>query len=670
MSRRMAETGVGRIIDNKYEILTSIGRGGMSYVWLCRDKRLNKMWAVKEFRPSAISSQSAANRQGILDEANFIKRLDHPAIPRVVDIIDTGSSIFVVMDFIDGTALNKVLRQQDEPFEQERVIEWGIQLCDVLQYLHEGPPPDGYPVVYRDMKPSNIMLRGDDTVKLIDFGISMELLPSGPSDARVIGTGGYGAPEQVDREIHKSVPVDTRADIYALGTTLYSLVTGHVPRARTDETGKKAVDFEMRPIREWDGQLSEGLEHIIQRATEQDPANRYQTAAEMRYDLEHYQELTQEYRAVQKRKVDGFRNRLIATLIALVAGIACLVISFVVRSFSYDSLVHEASLADATEQNMDLDKSEGSGLITLVADPSPAEELYTRAIEVSPDRMDTYFDLLDAYEKDDIFTTTESKRWMSIWQQYGRDLETNPQYNKLCYNVGIMYLVYYDYANANAYAKYESGGGSESFGAASGQAAIENMTQALRWFEDVVAHPEPVISDVPSDQDTGESYDLYQIELDSASHYVKLGTFYNKVAKANREGGEVLGSYREFWDTLEQMLIGTDEEPPSIESATNIVKLKMCQVAFESISSSTYLTGFRDAGVTKEQTTKLLDAVMAYSRELEDFARLSDAATPMFEEVDKGEADARANIARIYDDRWEQVRKQASKDGEGKEATS
>lgn len=666
----MAQEGVGRIIDNKYEILTLIGRGGMSYVWLCRDKRLNKMWAVKEFRPSSISSQSAANRQGILDEANFIKRLDYPAIPRVVDIIDTGASIYVVMDFIDGTALSKALRQQQEPFEQERVIEWGIQLCDVLQYLHDGPPPDGYPVVYRDMKPANIMLRDDDTVKVIDFGISMELMPSGPSDVRVIGTPGYGAPEQVDGEIHKTVPVDTRADIYSLGATLYSLVTGHVPRLHKDETGKQTTDFEMRPIREWNGQLSEGLEHIISKATQRDPVDRYQTAAEMRYDLEHYQELTQEYRAVQKKKIDGFRNRIIAAGASLLAGVLCLVISFVVRNSSYDSLVHEASLADATEQNMDLQIDKGTGLIALTSEPSSSEELYTRAIEVSPNRIDTYFDLLSAYERDDILTTAESRRWMAIWQQYGRALEANSRYNKLCYNVGIMYLVYYDYANANAYAKYGNAGKSDAVGVVSGQGAIENMTQAVRWFEDVTAHPEPVISDVTADQDTGESHDLYQVELDSATHYVQLGTFYSKVAKANREGGEVLASYKEFWSALEQMLIGSDEEPPTIESATNIVKLKMCQIAFESVNSSTYLAGFRNAGVTKEQANKLLDAVSAYTQELADFAGLSEAAAPMYNEVDKGKVDAQTNIARVYDDRWEQVRQQVAKDETDTEATA
>ena len=149
----MADVGIGRVVDNKYEIIAAIGKGGMSNVWLGRDRRLNKLWAVKEIKPSTRGRQAQANRQAIIDEANFMKRLDHPAIPRVVDIIDTGASIFVVMDYVNGTALNKVLAQQGEPFSQDEVIDWGIQLCDVLEYLHNLRPPEGNPVVYRDLKP-------------------------------------------------------------------------------------------------------------------------------------------------------------------------------------------------------------------------------------------------------------------------------------------------------------------------------------------------------------------------------------------------------------------------------------------------------------------------------------------------------------------------------------
>ena len=156
----MAEAGIGRVIDNKYEIIAAIGKGGMSNVWLGRDRRLDKLWAIKEIKPSAKGRQAQANRQAIIDEANFMKRLDHPAIPRVVDIIDTGVSIFVVMDYVNGSSLSKVQRQQGEPFSQEEVIDWGIQLCDVLEYLHGLNPP----VIYRDMKPKELLHCVSDTV--------------------------------------------------------------------------------------------------------------------------------------------------------------------------------------------------------------------------------------------------------------------------------------------------------------------------------------------------------------------------------------------------------------------------------------------------------------------------------------------------------------------------
>lgn len=618
----MAESGVGRIIDNKYEILTSIGRGGMSYVWLGRDRRLDKMWAIKEFRPSTISSQGAANRQAIIDEANFIKRLDHPAIPRVVDIIDTGASIFVVMDFIDGTALNKVLRQQNAPFEQERVIEWGIQLCEVLEYLHGLEPP----VVYRDMKPSNIMLRGDDTVKLIDFGISMELLPSGPSDARVIGTGGYGAPEQVDHELHKVMPVDTRADIYAIGATLYSLVTGHVPRSRKDETGKRSVDFEMRRIREWDAQLSEGLEHIIQKATQPDPADRYQTASEMRYDLEHYQELTREYRAVQKRKVDNFRRKLIGAGIAVGVGVACLMGSFAVRNSSYDTLVHEASVADTSERNVQVSEDD-RGVKTRTAEASEAEGLYRQALDIDPVRIDTYNQLLALFEEDNLFTTTEARRWNELWQEHGQQIAGDSQYGKLCYDVGILYLSFYDYMDARSF-------DDEAAAVATGQGAVTNAKQATRWFQLALEHPES----------------LSQDEINAATTYVTIGKFHDQVANASLKGEDSTQGYKTFWQTLEDVIITQGDDGETMVSQFKpIVQLRLYQVAFESISSSEYLAGFRRAGVDEKDVRVMLETVYARTGELRSFVDANEeAAGAIYREIMDNYETARSNIARTY----------------------
>ena len=281
-------TRVGDRVDGKYEILSLIGEGGMSRVWLARDQRLNKLWAIKEIDRVARDANNAVVVQSLIAEANLMKRLDHPALPRIVDIVEDEKTVYVVMDYVEGKSLKRVMRDLGRPMDEKDVISWGTQLCDVLEYLHTRTPP----VIYRDMKPSNVMLRDDGSVKLVDFGIAREYKEDRSSDTQILGTRGYAAPEQLSR-VRQS---DVRTDVYALGVTLWSLVTGLAP---------SAVDV-LRPIRQVDPGLSEGLEHIIDRATRQDPAERYQSCAEMRYDLMRHDRLTEGYRSAQRAKVRRF----------------------------------------------------------------------------------------------------------------------------------------------------------------------------------------------------------------------------------------------------------------------------------------------------------------------------------------------------------------------------
>ena len=167
----MAE--IGQIIDGKYEILTLIGKGGMSKVYLARDQRLNKQWAVKEIQKNARDENDEAVSQSAIAEANMIKALDHPYIVRITDIIELEDVIYIVEDFVEGQTLGEILAKEG-PQPQERVIKWAIQLCEALEYLHTRE----HPIIYRDMKPANVMLRteGDnwenDKIKIIDFGIA------------------------------------------------------------------------------------------------------------------------------------------------------------------------------------------------------------------------------------------------------------------------------------------------------------------------------------------------------------------------------------------------------------------------------------------------------------------------------------------------------------------
>lgn len=244
---------IGTLIEGKYEILKLIGKGGMSEVYLAMDKNLNKQWAVKEIKKRARDKNNEVVVQSAIAEANMMKKLDHPCLPRIVDIIDKEDVIYVVMDYIEGEPLNKVL-ERDGAQPQETVIEWAEELCGVLDYLHMQNPP----IIYRDMKPANIMLQPNGNIKLIDFGIAREYKEHNLEDTVSLGTKGYAAPEQFGGKGQ----TDQRTDIYCLGVTLYHLVTGKNPCE---------PPYEIYPIRYWNPNLSSGLESIILKCTRINP---------------------------------------------------------------------------------------------------------------------------------------------------------------------------------------------------------------------------------------------------------------------------------------------------------------------------------------------------------------------------------------------------------------
>lgn len=299
-------TKEGTVLDGKYEIWKEVGRGGMSIVYLARDNRLNKQWAVKEIKNDG-SKSTQTLLKGLEREANILKNVDHPVLPRIVDIINQDGTIYVVMDFIEGTTISDRLKKEGAQ-PQELVIEWGLQLASALDYLHNMKPP----VIYRDMKPSNVMIKPEGGVKLIDFGTAKEYVIENNADTTALGTRGYAAPEQFgDSQGRGIYNTDARTDIYNLGATLYHIVTGMNPCE---------PPYEIKPIREWNPALSSGLEKIIQKCTQPDPNDRYQNCTELMYALEHYTELDDAYRKKNKKKLAGFIAASAFTLIA--AGVA------------------------------------------------------------------------------------------------------------------------------------------------------------------------------------------------------------------------------------------------------------------------------------------------------------------------------------------------------------
>lgn len=266
------------ILFNKYKIVKKIGQGGMGSVYLAQNISLGTFWAIK------IIDKRRSKEFDLLAEPNMLKRLNHPALPRIIDIEQDNNYLYIIEDYIDGVPLDRELAQRGQ-FSEALVVDWAKQLCNVLLYLHNQRPN---PIIYRDMKPSNIIIARDNTVKLIDFGIAREFKTDSLSDTSYMGTRGYAAPEQYGKS-----QTDERTDIYSLGVTLYHLLTGKNP-------GDLLYDF--RPIRQYNSHLSEGIEYIINKCVQNRPDQRYQNVNELLYDLENIYKLNKGYRENKQKE--------------------------------------------------------------------------------------------------------------------------------------------------------------------------------------------------------------------------------------------------------------------------------------------------------------------------------------------------------------------------------
>ncbi len=205
------------LLHKRYIIMQTIGQGGMAAVYQARDTRKGTMCAIKEMSLSTVSTGERPQAiQNFLAEARILSRLNHPNLPAFTDFFTEDSRHFLVMEYIDGSTLEDLLERQGRPFSERRVLGWARQLCDVLEYLHSQQPP----VIFRDMKPGNIMLMRTGRIKLIDFGIARLFQSSVSQDTQLLGTPGFAPPEQ-----YGSAQTDERSDIYSLAMTLFQLMT-------------------------------------------------------------------------------------------------------------------------------------------------------------------------------------------------------------------------------------------------------------------------------------------------------------------------------------------------------------------------------------------------------------------------------------------------------------
>ena len=254
------------ILDNRYLIIRLVGQGGMGAVYQALDTRIQgRMCAIKEMSIQALSPpEQVLAVQNFEQEAQLLANLHHPYLPQVHDFFQDGHSgrYYLVMDFVEGETLEEMLTRQGT-LTEDVVRVWGSQLCDVLHYLHQQSPP----IIFRDLKPGNIMLDKNSQIKLIDFGIARFFKPAQTKDTQVIGTPGFAAPEQYGQG-----QTDTRSDVYGLGVTLLTLLTGYDP-AQTP--------FALPEARQLNPAISTQMTTIIQQATHMQPEHRWQSTTEM-----------------------------------------------------------------------------------------------------------------------------------------------------------------------------------------------------------------------------------------------------------------------------------------------------------------------------------------------------------------------------------------------------
>lgn len=518
---------IGSLVDGKYKILSIIGQGGMSTVYLAINERANKPWAIKEVRKNGVSNYEVV-KQSLVMETDMLKQLSHPNLPSIVDVIDTDECFLIVMDYIEGNTLLRAIEEYGAQ-PQDKVIGWAKELCDVLSYLHTRKSP----IIYRDLKPANIMLKPDGTITLIDFGTARTYKKDRIEDTTCLGTRGYAAPEQFGGRGQ----TDERTDIYNLGATLYHLVTGHNPGE---------PPYEMYPIRQWNPTLSAGLEQIILKCTQLNPADRYQSSAQVMYDLEHYSELDKDYRKRAGLRVAMFGITTVITLSCAGAAAFLLLSSNKLQKDSYVSYIEEArSHPNVTGQ---IDN-------------------YEEAIALDPMNGTAYLELLNqVYLLDDNFTPEEDEQLRKLLitqydnkRTYEQMLATDEKaYDEFAYRLGLAYFYCYDVEG--------------------------NKPMSTKWL-DIAA----------------KSKTLDEVKVTRAQRLGMIASYYSRLGKTSKTGDEVI-SYSQYWNDLVEITQGDIALEDNTTTALMVYKEMVSQI-------SKHSEEFQKAGVTYEEIVAQLDNI-------------------------------------------------------------
>ena len=561
---------LGSLIDGKYKVIAKVGRGGMSTVWLAMNIKTNKNWAIKEVRQTGKNGSEIVN-QNLTTEIGILKKLQHENLPQIIDIFEKNNTFLIIMDYVEGRTLKAIVDERGAQ-PQEDVVNWAIQLCSVLDYLHTRKPA----IIYRDLKPGNIMLRPDGRIVLIDFGTAREYKTGQEEDTISLGTKGYAAPEQYGGDGQ----TDARTDIYNLGATIYHLVTGKNPTK---------PPYEIRPIREWNPSLSTGLEKIILKCIANNPNERYQTAKELQFALEHYKELETSYVQGKKKANRTFLFTFGFAILSLVASLGLSIYANSLQSKSYDDQLHlAASMPNEKEQ----------------------VKAYFEAMKLNPQKVDAYEGLLNnCFLKDGNFSQDEVDKmteFLGYRSKNGGDtiesqLKKNQEaYDQFAYDMGLAYFYYY------------------------GEEGNKQLSQP--WFD--IAK---------------KSNSLTSAQIERAKRFSQIADYNMRINLKNKAGDNNI-SYKDYWNDIVLLASGDIVKDDNLKTGLVVYKELVSQILL-------HANDFKNAGIKKDEVESELEMVelrLVDIMKSKDFDEESDQ--PIIDEIEQNITKAKQSIDFAYAD--------------------
>ncbi|MDD3794515.1 MAG: serine/threonine-protein kinase [Lachnospiraceae bacterium] len=533
----------GTVLAGRYLILKPLGKGGEGSVWLAVHQKTEQLWAVKEI-------VRAGNEDG-LHELNMMKKLNHASLPRVLDVLEDEVHIYLIMEYVRGNTLEKVVKKQGH-LSVEQVLDIGIQLCSALTYLHTRAKP----VYHLDIKPANLIWEKTGRLVLVDFGAAWRGSNAAGEELRCtrngLGTEGYAAPEQYDL----SELVDARTDIYGLGASLYHLISG----VRYSKAMKKSRI----------PGCQDKLGTVIKKCVSESPKDRYESCRKLQKELLKIRK-QQDY---QKRR---YQLGISVLLAVFAAGVAFreLPREFLHRNgqdWNYEKLLAEALCVPWEE----------------------GYEYYQRAVLLEPENQEAYLQILEHADQDGVFSKEEELLIRKLLHQiplgqektYEEFLEQNQRgYGEFAGRMGTVY--WYEY----------EGDGGRTIAAGWFAKALKSLEKAGIGESEIKEHgsKENGINEKGVKED-GESW-ILQTEV-----FAKISSYYDRLGQKDESGriGNVAG---EYWSDLDYIYQKKLEE-----KMNPVMKLRFWE---ETVNQIIFLAeDFQKAGISVQAMLSRIEEIV------------------------------------------------------------